>query len=128
MGIYISAFALLATTTDGEPTALGGLPNLLVFGAFFVAMYFLLVRPQRKRQAEQQRLLEALTVGQSVITIGGLHGVIDSLTDTTVDLLVDADGTVLRFTRAAIASTAGSSSAEAETVDALDADESDDEA
>ncbi|MFT5564450.1 MAG: preprotein translocase subunit YajC [Myxococcota bacterium] len=101
MGMSLS---VLASTTDAVSTS-GGIGQLLLFGAFFVAMYFLLVRPQRKRQSEQQQLLDGLEVGAAVVTIGGLHGVVDAIDEATVDLVVDGDGTVLRFARNAVAST-----------------------
>lgn len=97
------AGALIAGTTDGGGGAGGGISSLAIFGVFFVAMYFLLVRPQRKRQKEQQQLVESLEVGLDVVTIGGVHGTIDELGDEWVDIQVSADGTVLRVQRQAIA-------------------------
>lgn len=98
-----SALLLLADTTDAGGTA-GGLSQLAVFAVFGLALWFLLIRPQQKRQKEQQELLSKLSPGQDVVTVGGLHGTIDAVGDDWVDLQVDQDGTVLRYTRQAIAS------------------------
>ena len=58
------------------------LPLILLFGIF----YFLLIRPQQKRQREHKELLSNLKKGDQVITAGGLHGRITGLTDTVVTL------------------------------------------
>ncbi len=58
------------------------LPLILLFGIF----YFLLIRPQQKRQREHKELLSNLKKGDQVITAGGLHGRITGLTDTVATL------------------------------------------
>lgn len=98
-----SLVIVLAETGEAASgSALGALLPLVLFGAI---MYFLIIRPQRKRQREQQDLQEALSVGSDVVTIGGIHGTVEELGDDWADLVVDADGTVLRFQRQAIART-----------------------
>ncbi|MDI6713228.1 MAG: preprotein translocase subunit YajC [Anaerosomatales bacterium] len=67
-----------------------------------VAFYFLLIRPQVKRQKEQQQLMASLEVGDRVVTIGGMYGTIVALADDTVDLKV-AEGVVVTYARSAIA-------------------------
>ena len=98
-----SALLLLADTTGGGGTT-GGIGQLAIFAVFGLALWFLLIRPQQKRQKEQQELLSKLEPGQDVVTVGGLHGMIDAVGDDWVDLQVDQDGTILRYTRQAIAS------------------------
>jgi preprotein translocase subunit YajC len=58
------------------------LPLILLFGIF----YFLLIRPQQKRQKEHRAVLANLRKGDQVITAGGLYGRITGLTDTVVTL------------------------------------------
>ena len=80
---------------------LGGL--LLPIG-FLVVLYLLLIRPQQKRRKEQERMVRALSVGDDVVTIGGLHGRVIATTDTTMDLAVDADEDVIvRYERSSLA-------------------------
>jgi preprotein translocase subunit YajC len=67
-----------------------------------VAFYFLLIRPQVKRQKEQQQLMASLAVGDRVVTIGGMYGTIVALADDTVDLKI-AEGVVVTYARSAIA-------------------------
>lgn len=77
--------------------------ELVVLPLFFVAMYFVLIRPQRKRQQEVVSMQSSLAVGDDVVTIGGLHGQVTDIGDDSVDLQVTADGVVLRFRRSAVA-------------------------
>lgn len=76
--------------------------SLLSFAFLAVAFYFLLIRPQMKRQKEQQALMASLAVGDRVVTIGGMYGRIAALTDETVDLIV-TDGVTVTFARSAVA-------------------------
>lgn len=75
----------------------GYLPIVVIVGAF----YFLLLRPQQKRQRERNQLLQSVQVGDEVVTIGGLHGAVEQLDVSTVTLSVH-DGLVLTFDRSAI--------------------------
>jgi preprotein translocase subunit YajC len=76
---------------------------LLPFILMFAVFYFLLIRPQQKRQKQRNAMLNSLKKGDKVVTIGGLHGTIAELTDDTVVLRVN-DVTKLTFNRAAIES------------------------
>lgn len=76
--------------------------SFLILLGFFALMWFVLIRPQQKRQKEHAKMLAALTIGDDVVTIGGLHGTVVALGDDTVDLDVTDDVT-LRFQRSAIA-------------------------
>ncbi|MDY0323370.1 MAG: preprotein translocase subunit YajC [Candidatus Carbobacillus sp.] len=69
----------------------------------FALFYFILIRPQQKKQKERNKMLSSLSRGDQVVTIGGLHGTIDSILDEKVILKV-GDGVRLTFDRAAIGS------------------------
>ena len=73
-------------------------PMLLVV----VALYFIMIRPQRKKDKKVKEMLSALKAGDRVTTIGGIHGTIESIKDETVTLLVGADKVRLVFARWAI--------------------------
>lgn len=77
------------------------LVTLLPFILMFVIFYFLLIRPQQKKQRSRGSMLNALKKGDKVTTIGGLHGTISEITDDTVVLKVN-DVTKLTFDRSAI--------------------------
>jgi len=75
--------------------------NLLPIIIMFVAMWFILIRPAQKRQKATQEMQNNLKRGDKVVTIGGLHGEVESLEDSVVYLLVDGK-TRLKFERQAI--------------------------
>jgi preprotein translocase subunit YajC len=67
-----------------------------------VIVWFLLIRPQRKRQLESQRLLASLAVGKEIVTAGGLYGTITALEDDEARVEI-ADGVEVRVAKRAIA-------------------------
>jgi len=69
-------------------------PLILFFVLMFAAMYFLMIRPQRKRQKEQEQLLSELRKGARVITTGGIHGQVESVGEETVVLKVESGATI----------------------------------
>ena len=75
---------------------------LVYFAVLALAFFFLMVRPQRRRAAMHRQFVAALSVGDEVITSGGIFGTIRGLRDDSVDLEI-ASGTVLRIARVAIA-------------------------
>jgi preprotein translocase subunit YajC len=77
------------------------LVNVLPLVAMFAIFYFLLIRPQQKRQKEVALMQSNLQKGDHVVTIGGLHGIIDSVADTTV-IIKAGDGSRLTFDRNAV--------------------------
>lgn len=92
----------------GAPSGAGGAggatsiaPTLVTFGLVFAIFYFLIIRPQNKRQKQTQSMLQALKKGDRVVTIGGIRGTIFSLKDDTVVLKVD-DNTKIQFSRSAV--------------------------
>lgn len=81
---------------------MGEAGGLLLPLLFLVVLYMLLIRPQQKRQKEHRSLVQNLTLGDDVVTIGGMHGRVVDLTEETMDLEV-TDGVHLRFQRSSIA-------------------------
>ena len=76
------------------------LPILILL---FVVMWLLVIRPQRKRQAEQRRILENLSPGQDVLTAGGLYGTVHSVVDEDEVRIEIAPDVQVRVSRSAIA-------------------------
>jgi preprotein translocase subunit YajC len=75
---------------------------LLSLALIVVGFYFLIVRPQRRRAAEQRALIAGLKTGDEVITNGGIHGTVRRLDDEVVDLEI-AKGVVIKVARGAVA-------------------------
>lgn len=91
---------------QGGASSFSGLIMLLLV---FVVMYFFMIRPQLKKQKEAQKFRNELKKGDKVITIGGLHGKIVEVTDTTVTLEADKD-IHLTFEKSAIANLSNTNS------------------
>jgi preprotein translocase subunit YajC len=90
-----------------QEAAGGDLGGLILPLVFLVVLYLLLIRPQAKRRKEMVRLNAGLSIGDLVATLGGIHGEVHELDDTTVDLAVtvDAEGradVIIRFDRQAV--------------------------
>jgi preprotein translocase subunit YajC len=97
---------------------------LIYFAVLALAFFFLIVRPQRRRAAAHQRFVATLSVGDEVMTSGGVFGTIRGLQDDTVELEV-APRTVIRVARPAIAQPTGVVATDA--TDATDAEPPSDE-
>ena len=67
-----------------------------------VVFYFFMIRPQMKKQKELKKFREAMKPGDKVVTIGGIHGKILEMADSTV--LISSEGTKIRIEKSAIAS------------------------
>ena len=61
----------------------GGMSMIIMLVAFIAIMYFLMIRPQQKRQKQEKKFREELQKGQWVVTIGGVHGRLLEINDTT---------------------------------------------
>ncbi|MFS0887487.1 preprotein translocase subunit YajC [Peribacillus frigoritolerans] len=80
---------------------MGSLTQILPLILMFVLFYFLLIRPQQKRQKTTQNMQSSLKKGDKVATIGGMHGTIDAIDEQQI-VIKSPDGTKLTFDRAAI--------------------------
>jgi preprotein translocase subunit YajC len=65
-------------------------------------MWFMLIRPQRRRQVEAQRMLQTIEVGKEIVTAGGVYGTITAVEDDEVRLRI-ADGVEIRLAKRAVA-------------------------
>src|ERR1041385_7392754 len=96
-------FELLAQAQPAAPapSPFGGFASSVPFIFIFIIMYFVLFRPQKKRQQEQQRLVAALKTGDKVVTNAGIHGLIANVKETTVMLKV-ADNVKIELEKSAV--------------------------
>lgn len=77
-------FILLQAAAGGA-----GYSNLVMIGVMVVIFYFFFIRPQQKKQKDQKAFSDGVSKGDMVVTIGGIHGKILSVDDTTVTLEID---------------------------------------
>ena len=68
----------------------GGAAQFIMLGLIVVVFYLFMIRPQLKRSKEQRKFREGLSKGDHVVTIGGIHGKVAEIKDTTV--LIDVEG------------------------------------
>ena len=88
-----------AATTGGVGEMIGMfLPLILMF----VIFYFMLIRPQKKKEKKVKEMLAALKPGDRICTIGGIYGTITSIKDETIELAVSNENTKLVVARWAI--------------------------
>lgn len=96
------AFAMAGSA--GQEGGRPGYEGIIMLVIMFAIFYFLLIRPQQKRAKQHKELIEALKVGDSVVTAGGLHGKVSAVQDTTVMLEV-ATGVKVKVNRSSVVST-----------------------
>ena len=78
----------------------GSLTNILFIGLMFFVFYFFMIRPQMKKQKELKKFREGLAKGDHIVSIGGIHGRILEVTNTTV--LIESEKTKIRLDKSAV--------------------------
>ncbi|MFH0855997.1 MAG: preprotein translocase subunit YajC [Candidatus Omnitrophota bacterium] len=72
-----------------QPQAANPIMNLAPLALIFVIFYFMLIRPQKKKEREHQGMLKSLNKNDEVVTLSGIHGTIVNVKDKTITLRVD---------------------------------------
>ena len=91
---------LVLLQAQGQPSMM---PTILMLVAMFAILYFFMIRPQQKKQKEIQKFRNSLTVGQDIVTIGGLRGTIKRINDADNTVTIEvATGVKIKFAKAAI--------------------------
>jgi preprotein translocase subunit YajC len=101
MKSLILSLLMAAPEGGNAPQGGGAFLQFVPFIAIIAIFYFLIIRPQNKKQKDTQRMLSALKKGDRVVTIGGIHGIIQTVRDQSVILKVD-DNVKLEFSRSAV--------------------------
>lgn len=100
--VFISnAFAQTAAATGGVESMFGQFGSMLPLVLMFVVLYFVMIRPQMKRQKEHKAMIEAIAKGDEVVTSGGLLGKISKVGESFLTLEV-ASGVELQVQRGAV--------------------------
>ena len=93
-----------ASTEEMMGTTYGSLTSIALLVLMFVVFYFILIRPQRKRDKELKEQMSKLSVGDRVVTIGGLVGFVANIKDNEITISTSAANTLVTFTKSAISS------------------------
>jgi preprotein translocase subunit YajC len=96
--LFLAQQSAPAAPTQGQPDFLSSLLPFVFMGVLF---YFLLIRPQQKRQKQHQQLLANLKTGDRVVTSSGIHGLISNVKETTF-LLKVADNVKIEIDKSSI--------------------------
>jgi preprotein translocase subunit YajC len=77
-----------------------GMSSMIMLGLMVLVFWFFMIRPQMKKQKELKKFRDGLAKGDHIVTIGGIHGKILEIADSTV--LVQSEGTKIRLDKSAI--------------------------
>ena len=102
----VASGASAASGTSSEAAGSGGILSTIGYYGFFaviiVAMYFIMIRPQRKKEKEQKLMRSALEVGDEIVTIGGISGRIVNIKDDSVVIETGSDRDKIKIMKWAI--------------------------
>ena len=100
--VFISeAFAQAAPAAAASDSLFGSLGSMLPLVLMFVVLYFVMIRPQMKRQKEAKAMIDALAKGDEVVTTGGMLGKISKIVDTFLSVEI-ASGVEIQVQRGAV--------------------------
>lgn len=101
-GIAYAASEGAAQGGQGLQSALGNYSFIILMVATIAIFYFLLIRPQKKKEKDRMEMITALKKGDKVITAGGMYGIIDSFKEGDIVVLKISGNTKVEFLKSAI--------------------------
>ena len=105
MTALAASFTGVTVFADGATQAASGQDMLVTFVPFIVlivGMYFILIRPQKKKEKETREMLNSLVVGDEIVTIGGVIGKVVKVKENKVVIETGSDRVKLEFERGAV--------------------------
>ena len=87
----------------GNMGPMGGMSTILMLVVIFIAMYFIVIRPQKKQEKEKAQMLNNLQVGDEITTIGGIIGKVISIKEETCMIETGKDKTKIRILKSSVA-------------------------
>ncbi len=97
---YFGILLMASPASAGSEQSM--VPTIIMFASIILVFYFLMIRPQQKRQKKHQEMLSSLKTGDKVVTTAGIHGKIDKIDDKVVVLQIE--NVKITFDRSAIVS------------------------
>ena len=101
MFLISDAFAQAAPAAAGAESPLSAFTSMLPLVLMFVVLYFVMIRPQMKRQKEAKAMIEALAKGDEVVTAGGMLAKINKIEDAYLTVEI-ASGVEIRVQRSSV--------------------------
>jgi len=103
MNALLTTLGTQGVATSGSAGSAGSMTTTFItFGLIILIFYFLIIRPQKKREKETKNMLAAMKKGDKIVSIGGIRGTIVTVKETTVVVKVD-DNARIEFSKSAIA-------------------------
>lgn len=98
-------FLLMAPSPGGQSQGAGGIVGMILpFALMILVLYFLMIRPQQKRQKEHTKMLAELKKGDRVVTSGGMYGTVFGFSDDENKIIIKvSDEVKMEFLKSAIA-------------------------
>ena len=96
-------FLISDAMAEGAQAPGGGYEIFIMIGIFFVIMYFMIIRPQQKRQKDHQKLISSLSKGDEVVTSGGMMGKILKIGDNSIQVEI-SEGVAIKLQKNSISS------------------------
>ena len=96
--------AILLEATANKSSGVGLISMLIIYGLIFFALWFFMIRPQKKKQKEAQKMRENLQIGDEIVTIGGIYGRVISLKEDSFVIQSQSDHSKITVARWALQS------------------------
>ncbi len=88
---------------NADPTGgFGAWGTIIMIVIMFAVFYFFAIRPQKKQEKETQEMRNSLSIGDEIVTIGGIVGIITNITDETITIISSRDRTRIQFLKSAV--------------------------
>ncbi len=95
-------FTFLDSTATTNAGGFGAWGTIIMIVIMFAVFYFFAIRPQKKQEKETQQMRNALSIGDEIVTIGGIVGIITNITDETITIISSRDRTRIQFLKSAV--------------------------
>ncbi len=111
LAIFTTLFAILAVILTGCAPATSGAPadsgfqwsTIIFMVVIFGIFYFLMIRPQKKRQKEHAKMIKEIQKGDEVMTAGGIFGIVDSVNEDNFVIKIES-GATMKVIRSSVVS------------------------
>ncbi len=95
-------FTFLDSTATSPAGGFGSWGSIILIVIMFAVFYFFAIRPQKKQEKETQQMRDSLSIGDEIVTIGGIVGIITNITDETITIISSRDRTRIQFVKSAV--------------------------
>ena len=102
--LFTIAFAQGTGTDGGQASQANPIATLIPIGLMIVIFYFLLIRPQQKKEKDRKKMISDIKEGDRVLTVGGMYGIVSDFKDDNTVVLKVSGNTKIEFAKSSIQS------------------------